>query len=113
MYDWVAGLLQFRNHHPVFGEGGQQSLLADASSLVYLRAHDLRSGCGPGDPDRVLVAVNNADKPATLQIDPADTALAGCTQFVPEAGTRVPATLKMGKWELTLGQKQSAIYSLR
>jgi glycosidase len=113
MYDWVAGLLHFRNRHPVFSDGRQQSLLADASSLVYLRARDLRSGCGPNDSDRVLVAVNNADKPATLQIDPADTALAGCREFVPEAGTHVPAALKMGKWELTLGPKQSAIYSLR
>jgi glycosidase len=112
MYDWVARLLHFRNRHPVFGDGGQQTLLVDATSLVYLRARDLQSGCGAGDKDRVLVAVNNGDQAATLQIDPVDTALGGCTHFVPEAGTQVPAVRKMGQWVLTLGPKQSAIYTI-
>jgi hypothetical protein len=87
--------------------------MQDATSVVYLRARDLRSGCGPGDPDRVLVAVNNADEATTLQVDPADTALAGCTAFIPAAGTHITAALKMGKLTLTLGPKQVAIYALR
>jgi glycosidase len=113
VHDWVAGLLHFRNSHAVFAEGGQQDIVHDATSFVYLRAQDLKAGCGQGDPDRVLVAVNDADKAATLQIDPTDTALTGCTQFVPAAGTNIPAAIKENKLTLTLGPKEMAIYQVR
>jgi glycosidase len=113
MYDWVAGLLHFRNSHPVFAEGGQQNLAHDATSLVYLRARDPQSGCAPGDSGRVLVAINNADQPRTLEIDPPGTALAGCTDFVPAAGTNTPVTLNLGKPTMTLGPKQAAIYEVK
>lgn len=113
VHDWVEGLLRFRDSQPVFGDGGQQDLTHNATTLVYLRARDLNAGCGTGDPDRVLVAVNDGDQAETLKIDPADTALAGCTHFVSEAGTHVPAGLRGGKVRMTLGPRQMAIYRVR
>jgi hypothetical protein len=61
----------------------------------------------------VLVAVNDADKAATLKIDPTDTALTGCTEFVPAAGTNIPIAINKKKLTLTLGPKQMAIYQVR
>lgn len=112
MYNWVAALLHFRNSHPVFADGAQQNLAHDATSLVYLRARDLSHGCGVGDADRVLVAVNNADHEAVLHIDPAHTALAACTVFVPAAGTNAQTSIASGKVTLTLGAKQAAIFEV-
>jgi glycosidase len=113
MHDWVAALLHFRNSHPVFAEGAQQNLAHDATSLVYLRARDLGKGCGRGDGDRLLVAVNNADHGATLSVDPARTALAGCSYFTPALGTQLAATLEGGRLTLTLGPKQAAFYEVK
>ena len=113
VHDWVQGLLHFRDSQPVFGDGGQQDIVHDATTLVYVRAHDLSRGCSEGERDRVLVAVNDGDKAETLEIDPTDTALSGCSQFVSAAGTHVPAALRAGKVTITLGPRQMAIYSLR
>ena len=112
VHNWVEGLLHFRDSQPVFGDGGQQDILYNATTMVYLRARDLNQGCKAGDSDRVLVAINDGDKAETLKIDPADTALAGCKQFKPEAGTHVPAALHAGRVTLTLGSRQMAIYKV-
>jgi glycosidase len=113
VHDWVAGLLRFRNAYPVFADGGQQDIEYGATTMVYLRVRNLNVGCGAGDPDRVLVAVNDGDQPTTLKLDPEYTALAGCTQFVPAAGTSVPAALSAGKVTLTLGARQMAVYEVK
>jgi glycosidase len=113
VHDWVAGLLRFRNSNSAFADGEQQDLMHDAASMVYLRGRDLKQGCGHGDTDRVLVAVNDADKAATLEVGAADTALAGCNVFTPSAGTDVPASVNAGELTLTLGPKQVAIYTVR
>jgi neopullulanase len=113
MHDWVAGLLRFRNSNAVFADGGQQDIMHNATSFVYVRSRDLKAGCGHGEPGRVLVAVNNAEEATTLQVDPTDTTLEGCAEFVPAAGTHIPVTLKMRTLMLTLGPKQVAIYDVR
>jgi glycosidase len=113
VHDWVASLLNFRNSNAVFADGEQQDLIHDATSFVYLRGRNLKTGCARGGPDRIIVAVNDADAPATLQLDPRDTALEGCTEFIPAVGTHTPAELKAGKVSLVLEQKQMAIYLAR
>jgi glycosidase len=113
VHNWVQGLLHFRDSQPVFGDGGQQDIVHDATTLVYVRARDLERGCTAGTMSRVLVAVNEGDKAETLQIDPTGTALSGCSHFVPAAGTHVPAALRTGKVTMTLGPREMAIYKLR
>lgn len=113
VHDWVATLLHFRNENPVFADGQQQDIVHDATGLVYLRGQQLSQGCSAGDADRVLVALNDGEKPEDLTVDPKDTALAGCTEFLPEAGTAVKAAMSGGKVTLTLAPKQIAIYTVR
>lgn len=117
MHDWVAGLLHFRDTNPVFGVGGQQDVEYDATSMVYLRAVDLNHGCvvagAAANEDRVLVAVNDGAKSKTLSIPTAGSALVGCTQLTPAAGTHVPAQIAQGKLTLTLGPEQMAVYRVQ
>ena len=113
VHEWVQGLLHFRDSEPVFGDGGQQDIVHNATTLVYVRARDLSQGCSAGESDRVLVAVNDGDKAEALNIDPTDTALSGCSHFVSAAGTRVPAALRAGKVTMKLGPRQMAIYKVR
>ncbi len=113
VHDWVEGLLHFRDSQPVFGDGGQQDIVFNTTTLVYLRARNLNEGCRPGDTERVLVAVNDGNTAEALKIDPADTALSGCTHFVSAAGTHAPAALKAGQVTVMLGPRQMAIYKVR
>jgi hypothetical protein len=113
VHDWVEGLLHFRDSQPVFGDGGQQDIVHNATTLVYVRALDLSSGCRAGNADRVLVAVNDGDKAETLKIDPTETALSGCSHFVSAAGTHVPASLRGERVTMTLGPRQMAIYRVK
>jgi glycosidase len=112
MHDWVAALLHFRNEHPVFAEGGQQDVFAKSTTLAYVRADDVRTGCVAGKPGRVLVAVNNADQDSALQIDTAETALAGCMQFTPALDTEAVALLNGNRLTMTLGPRQAAIFEV-
>uniref|UniRef100_A0A7V5CTG8 Alpha-amylase n=1 Tax=Acidobacterium capsulatum TaxID=33075 RepID=A0A7V5CTG8_9BACT len=112
VHDWVAGLLHFRDAHSVFGNGGQQDIEYDSTSFVYLRARDISHGCTPASHDRVLVAINDGAKTKVISIVPKNTALAGCTTFMPAAGTNVPALLRGGNLKLTLAPKQMAIYTV-
>lgn len=112
VHSWVKGLLQFRDSQPVFGDGGQQDIEFSRRTMVYLRARHLTAGCGPDTTDRVMVAINDGNKGTTLRIAPKDTALEGCTQFLPAAGTHVPAAVQGGKVTIQLGPKQMAIYKV-
>ncbi len=113
VHDWVQGLLHFRDSQPVFGDGGQQDIVYNATTLVYVRARKMERGCTANGMGRVLVAVNDGDKAETLKIDPRDTALSGCSQFASAAGTHAPAALRAGKVTMTLGPRQMAIYAIR
>jgi glycosidase len=113
IHDWVAELLHFRAQEAVFAEGSQQNLAADADSLVYLRANDPQKGCGQGDGERVLVAVNNANHPVRLAIASEGTALSGCRVFTPVLAESAAASMLAGQLTLTLGPKQAAIYKVR
>jgi neopullulanase len=113
MHDWVESLLHFRESQPVFGDGIRQAILYDATTLVYLRARSAKSDCGTGDADQVLVAVNDGDEAETLRIDPEHTALAGCSQFTPAAGTESKVSTRSGQIVLTLESKQIAIFEVK
>lgn len=113
VHGWVEGLLRFRDSQPVFGDGGQQDIEYSKRTMVYLRARHLNVGCSVATTDRVLVAINDGNKGTTLRINPKSSGLDGCTQFVSEAGTNVPAGLSNGKVTLTLGPKQMAIYKVK
>lgn len=113
VHNWVEELLHFRDSQPVFGDGGQQDIEYGKRTMVYLRARHLNEGCSAETTDRVLVAINDGNKGTTLNIHPKNTGLEGCTQFVSEAGTHIPAKLRNGKVTITLGAKQMAIYEVQ
>jgi len=87
MHDWVASWFQFRQHHPSLYNGLQQDLWVDPSALVFVRTADLHRGCGTGDDEHYLIAVNNADQPRALSFSVQHTALEGCAIFRRELGS--------------------------
>jgi glycosidase len=86
VFAWTSALLHLRATHTALASGMEQNLFADADSFVFLRTMT-EGGCSqdqPGSsPDRILVLVNKGEKGKTLDLPLDETALAGCTQFVP------------------------------
>jgi len=111
-FDWLSHLLHFRQTQPALLNGQQQDIFADDSAFVFVRAADIGSGCSASSPERVLVAVNNSDHARELTIPTENTALANCTQLTPELGAPVAGSATAAEITLSVGAKQTAIYSV-
>jgi glycosidase len=90
IFSWTAGMLALRSAHPALDRGLEQNLFADNDAFAFVRTTAGVAGCDASHkPDaaheRLLVVVNKAAKSETLNLLLADTALAGCTSFEPEA----------------------------
>jgi glycosidase len=112
-FDWLSRLLHFRQTQPALLTGQQQDILADDSAFVFVRAADIRSGCSASSPERVLVAVNNSDQARELTIPTQMTALENCTHLTPELGASAVGSATAAEITLSVGAKQTAIYSVR
>ena len=66
VHDWVHTLLELRKVHSALQNGEEQVLKVDGSTLIYARtdAHE-----------RIVLAINNGDAPADIQVALQDTAL--------------------------------------
>jgi len=109
VHDWLASLLQFRQHHPDFASGQQQDLFYDDTAFVFVRTSDLQKGCIAGGGRHYLVAVNAADQPRELQIDLHRTAIEGCTAFTAALPGSGEVRADGSKLTLSLGAKQAEI----
>lgn len=114
VFDWTAGLLALRKADPVLATGIEQNLLADEETFAFVRARDAH-GCAPENPTtRVLVVVNKSLAPKRIEIDPADTALAGCTAFQVAAPTRNSAVkLLSGKLQIDEPAESLSVFSVQ
>jgi glycosidase len=85
-FAWTSALLHLRAAHPALGAGLEQNLFADDDRFVFLRTQTA-TGCfadGAGSaPERILVLVNKGEKSKMLDLPLRETALEGCTQFLP------------------------------
>jgi len=63
VHDWVASFFQFRDHHPAMANGEQQDVFV-TRALVLVRTANLQKGCGAGNGEHYLVALNSSDQPA-------------------------------------------------
>ena len=109
VHDWVATLFQFRDHHPALANGEQQDLFVDPSAFVFVRTADLKKGCGAGNGERYLVAVNSSDQPRELKLQLGHTALDGCSAFTGEIGSSAVLHAIGSELTISLGPKQAEI----
>ncbi len=112
VFDWTRRVMQFRKSEPVLLAGEQQDIFSDETGFVFVRANDIRTGCAPSSPQRILVAVNNSDQTRELKIPTQMTALENCMKFTPELGAP-PASASADAITLSLGAGQLAIYTVR
>jgi neopullulanase len=96
LFEWTSALLALRSAQPALQVGQEQNLFADADSFVFVRTLE-QGGCAPGGKPRLLVVLNKADAPRSIDLPAADTALAGCTQFNPEAPATGPVPVVQGE----------------
>lgn len=84
IFEWTKGLLSVRAEHPALQRGLQQNILANDSTIAYVRAEDVSTGCGAGSKgERLLVIASKAEKPGPVTLETQETALSGCREFTP------------------------------
>lgn len=84
MHDWVHELLALRRRYVALQDGTMQVLRADKDVLAYVRISATK---GPHIHDqKVLVIVNRASEPATVELLIGGTALEGATEINSLAG---------------------------
>jgi neopullulanase len=112
MHDWLSRLLSFRAAHPALHDGALQMIFADQTAMAYLRTPDTAHGCsGSAGTERILVVINNAERPRDLALETKDTALDGCTRLHVSIGPSDAAHLEGTKLVISLSAKQISIYS--
>jgi hypothetical protein len=78
-------MLALRSAHPALKTGMEQNLFSDEDGFAFVRAVS-NSGCTQSSSeDKLLIVVNKAQQTKSMDIPLEETALAGCTQFHPEA----------------------------
>ena len=112
VHDYLRTLLRFRAHHIALQTGLQQDIYMDKTVFAFVRADDVAHGCTPSSPERVLVTANHSSSPRSLTLSTPETALAGCSQFMPALGAS-PATLANGSLTMQVAPDQTAVYLVR
>ncbi len=110
LHDWVASLFQFRKHHAALATGEQQDLFADESAFIFVRTPDLQKGCGTGNGEHYLVAVNSSDQAREVKLELNHTALDGCKDFRGEVGATGLLEGTGAELTLSLHPKEAAIF---
>jgi glycosidase len=113
VHDWVASLFQFRDHHPAMANGEQQDVFVDPTALVLVRTANLQKGCGAGNGEHYLVALNSSDQPQEVKLQLSHTALDGCSDFTGEIGTSAVLHATGSVLTVSLGPKQAEILAAR
>ncbi len=113
VHDWVATLLQFRQHHPAMAAGAQQDIFFDESAFVFVRTADLQRGCASGGGEHYLIAINASEQPREVKLDLNRTALEGCTLFTGQVGSSGAVHAAGSELTLSLGAKQAEILTAR
>lgn len=109
LFAWVSRLLQLRSQHPALQSGQQQDVLdEDDSAFAFVRAEDVSHGCD--GKDRLVLVVNNADKPRNITLHINDTALSGCSSLRPVLGATAVSSTNIGIFEIRLATKEIALY---
>lgn len=77
IFSHVQSLLHLRQQHPALRRGQYIHIFSDERTLVYLRDFHSVGGKQTSErPDRLLMLMNNADQPRTVQVEIGDTPLA-------------------------------------
>jgi glycosidase len=114
MQDWVRSLIQLRDRTPELQTGKLRTLLANDSTLAFVRAMQTGTGCSTAPTDvRYLVVVNNSMQGSSVDLLTAGNALAGCNHFSAAVEDGASATLADGKLEAHLPAQTIGIFRVQ
>ncbi len=117
MYDWVAGLGEFRARTPALQSGAQQTVFADANGFAFVRnLGTSASACSSIQEKSVLVVANRDIAERTLDIPVRRSVLAGCHGAEPAFGDTAPGvqpSFSEERLRVSLPAFGFAVYALR
>lgn len=106
--------MQCRLHAPALQQGHQQTLLADKSTLAFVRGPEADRTCvtAPKE-DRYVIVVKNDLSAQDIAIPVESSTIAGCTRYASIFPTHVAATLVAGKLQVHLPAQEIGIFQAR
>ena len=108
----VRTLLRLRGEHPALRTGKLFQLHGDDQTYAYVREY-AGSADGKQKPERLLMVLNNADQPRTVEFDLTDTPVASARSLVPLIEPEVPATLQGSKVQIQVAARSLSIYQVQ
>ena len=81
VFSWVSDLVRMRKAHPVLETGIEQNLEAKDDVFAFVRAQNSSACAADHGTERILIVVNKSSERQTIEINAADTVLAGCTNY--------------------------------
>jgi glycosidase len=118
VFHWTSAILALRATHSALTSGKEQNLFADNDAFVFVRTLN-EGGCSAGanptaENARVLIVVNDSEKPKSIEIPMDDTALAGCTSFAPLApAAAAAATVSASQLRIDEPAESISFYEMR
>jgi glycosidase len=114
LFAWTSGLLSLRSAHPVLQTGMEQNLFADQDVFVFVRSPDGTGCAADHSTERIMIVVNKAQRSRVLQIAVNQTALDGCTMFLPlQTASGVARSESNGELHVEERAESMAIFAVR
>jgi glycosidase len=105
----VRNLLHLRQEHPALRQGKYVHIFSDERTFVYVR--DLAAKARER-PERLLLVMNNADQPRTVEIDVRDTLLAQVKRLTRLSAEKEASVQPGARIAVELGARSLGIYSV-
>jgi neopullulanase len=113
VFAWTSGLLKLREAHAAFKTGIEQNLFADDDAFAFVRATDAEGCVDDSQGERFLIVVNKSAKSKSVDLETADSALAGCTSFHPVTSSGTDLTARDGKLHVEEPAESMTVFAVR
>src|SRR5215469_10908039 len=109
----VRSLLHLRQQHPAMRKGRYEHIFSDDRTFAYLRDFHAEKNGTNEQPERLLMLMNNADQPRTVEVEIRDTLLADAKSLTKVMAEHEALLLSGSKIKVDLPARSLSIYSVQ
>lgn len=110
IFTYVRDLLHLRQEHPALRRGSYVHIFSDDKTFVYLRSFDAGK---QQNGERLLMVMNNADQPRTVEVEIADTLLANAKSITKVMAENEALLLSGSKIKIDLPARSFSMYMVQ
>ena len=112
IFSLVRSLLHLRQQHPALRRGNYVHIFSDERTFIYVR--DFQGGkATKEDPERLLMLMNNADQPRSVEVEVSDTILADAKTLTRILAEQDATVVSGPKIQTELPPRSLSIYAVK